>query len=63
MLEESSCSEEERTDSIKRSRVVWNSDTEDDALPTTSTMSFDEVVDRASSSKKKNEKQKKAKKN
>ena len=37
----------------KRSRVSWDSESEDDALPGTSTMTVAEVVGRAPSSKKK----------
>ena len=63
MLEESdSYNKNERTNNIKQSKVVWNSNTEDDALPTSSAISLNEVVDRKSSSKKKSKKLKKAKK-
>ena len=51
MLDEDSSSEDERRP--KRLRVTWESETEDDALPGTSTTTVEEVVARASSNKKK----------
>ena len=59
--EQQGSNDDKRTASSKRSRISLESDSEDDALPRTSTITFDEVLDRASSSKKK-KKQKKAKK-
>ena len=59
--EQQRSSEDERTASRRRNRIALESDTEDDALPGTSTMTLEEVLDRASSNKKKS-KHKKAKK-
>ena len=59
--EQQSSSEDERTASSKRNGIALESDTEDDALPGTSTMTLEEILDRASSNKKKR-KHKKAKK-
>lgn len=58
--EQQGSNDDKRTASSKRSRISLESDSEDDALPRTSTITFDEVLDRASSSKKK--KKQKAKK-
>ena len=63
LLDESdSSNENERTNNIKQSKVVWNSNTGNDALPTPSAISLNEVVDRTSSSKEKSKKLKKARK-
>ena len=51
--EQQSSSEDERTASSKRNGIALESDTEDDALPGTSTMTLEEILDRASSNKKK----------
>lgn len=59
--EQQGSNDDKRTASSKRSRISLESDSEDDALPGTSTMTFHEVLARASSSKKK-KKQKNAKK-
>ena len=60
LAEEQSSSEDEGRANIKRSRVAWESETENDALPGTSAMTVDEILNKASSKKKK--RQKKAKK-
>ena len=59
--EQQRSSEDERTASRRRNRIALESDTENDALPGTSTMTLEEVLDRASSNKKKS-KHNKAKK-
>ena len=51
--EQQRSSEDERTASRRHNRIALESDTEDDALPGTSTMTLEEVLDRASSNKKK----------
>ena len=51
--EQQSSSEDERTASSKRNGIALESDTEDDALPGTSTITLEEILDRASSNKKK----------
>ena len=58
--EQQASSNNEWSATTKRTKISFESDSEDDALPGTSTMTLDEVLDRASSLKKK--KQKKAKK-
>ena len=50
LLDEGSSDEETPT---KKSQATWDSESEDDALPGTTTMTVAEVVGRASSSKKK----------
>ena len=59
--EQQASSGNERSATTKRTRISFESDSEDDALPGTSTMTLDEVLDGASSLKKK-KKQKKEKK-
>lgn len=53
--EQQASSDNERSATAKRTRISFESDSEDDALPGTSTMTLDEVLDRASSLKKKKE--------
>ena len=56
--EQQASSDNERSATTKRTRISFESDSEDDALPGTSTMTLDEVLDRASSLKKKRNKRK-----
>ena len=56
--EQQASSDNERSATTKRTRISFESDSEDDALPGTSTMTLDEVLDGASSLKKKRNKRK-----
>ena len=60
ILTEEESSEEEVVEAPAKRQGIWNSDSEDDALPATSTLSV-AVAQRSSSSKKKSKKQKKVK--
>lgn len=59
--EQQASSDNERSATAKRTRISFESDSEDDALPGTSTMTLDEVLDRASSLKKKKRNKRKRK--